>query len=65
MKKTLWIILTAFVLGTVSAVPATAAPAHAGKSALHHSTTVKGQKHHKKHGKKHHKQHKGAKRNHK
>ena len=63
MKKTLWLILTAFVLSTVSAVPAMAAPAQHGKSALHQSTAVKGKKHHHKKGKKHHKKHKGAKRN--
>ena len=63
MKKTLWIILTAFVLATVAAVPASAAPAHAGKSGLHQSATVKGKKHHHKKAKKHHKKHKAAKRN--
>ena len=63
MKKTLWIILAAFVLATVAAVPATAAPAQHGQSSLHQSATVKGKKHHHKKGKKHHQQHKGAKRN--
>ena len=55
MKKTLWLILITFALGTVATVPAMAAPAH-GKSALHQTAKKKG-----KHGKKHHKKHKSAK----
>lgn len=57
MKKTFWLILVTFALGTVATVPAMAAPAHAhGKSALHQTAKKKG-----KHGKKHHKKHKSAK----
>jgi len=63
MKKTLWIILIAFVLGTFATVSAIAAPGHAGKAGLHQSATVKGKKHHHKKHKKHHKKNKGAKRN--